>query len=296
MQVGIAAHGRGLQSQSVKVEVGKQDALGGAGGAAGIEDHRAFARLAVDGRQLRILRRARVHEVVPEGVLVGLGQFGQLAALGHDKGVAQRRLQFIADAGDEHLYGMLQRRQYLLHLGVELVERQNGLALRGVEVKGDLARRGKGMDHRGNGADAVEGVESVHRLRRVGHGDGHAVAFADAKGPQRLGRGPYAGKEGAVIGLLAHELIGDAAGVAPRAVLDHLVHSLFRVVDGTRRVAVILQPRGFQRFHARPSFSKRKPKWAYSTFKHGHATIKTQTCQLRSHYSTMKNARTCAAP
>ena len=118
-----------------------------------------------------------------------------------------------------------------------------------------LARRGKGMDHRGDGADAVEGVEGVHRLRRVGHGDGHAVAPADAKGPQRLGRGLYAGEEGAVVRLFAHELIGDIVGIAPRGVLDHLVHGLFRVVDGVRRVAVILQPRGFQRFHARDLLS-----------------------------------------
>ena len=33
----------------------------------------------------------------------------------------------------------------------------------------------------------------------------------------------------------------------------------------------------------------------YLPYKHGHATIKTQTCQLRSHYSTMKNARICTA-
>ena len=249
MQIRIAAHCRGLQGQGVKVAAREQNTLGGAGRAAGIENDRAFIGLAIQRGKLQILRRTRFHKVVPEGILVRLGQLGQFAALGHDKGIAHRGFELVADAGDEHLHRLIQCRQNLRNFGIKLIQRENGLALGGVQVKSNFTRRGKGMDHRRDRADAVQGVKSVHSLRRVGHGDGYAVALADTERQQGLGGGLKPGKESAVVRLFAHKLIGDVVGIAPGSVLDHLVHGLVRIINAVRRVAVILQPRGGQSLH-----------------------------------------------
>ena len=69
---GEAGGGDGLQCQGVEIQVGEHDALGGAGGAAGIEDGAAgVIGAVVRGQGLPFSRR---HHVVPVSI-AGFGQF-----------------------------------------------------------------------------------------------------------------------------------------------------------------------------------------------------------------------------
>ena len=127
-------------------------------------------------------------------------------------------------------------------LGVELVEREDALGVREIEVELDLARGGERMDHVGDRTDAVEAVECMQGLWAVRHADGHAVALPDAHGKEGLGGLVDLFHELREGGLLAHELIGGEPGVADGGVADHLIDGLLRVSQVMRHFAVIFQP------------------------------------------------------
>ena len=241
---GREAGGRdGLQAEGVEVHVGEQDALGRAGGTAGIEDGRTVFRATVVLRQGQIALFAHALEFGPPDIIAVLRGLRILARSGEGVAEGQMRIELVLNFGEQELAVLVVK---LGHdggdLGVELVEREDALGVREVEVELDLARGGERMDHVGDRADAVEAVERVQGLRAVRHADGHAVAFLDAHGEEGLGGLVDLFHELREGGLLAHELIGGEPGVADGGVADHLIDGLLRVSQVMRHFAVIFQP------------------------------------------------------
>ena len=235
-----AGGGDGLQTQSVEIQVGEHNALGGAGGAAGIEDGAALIVFAVIGRQGGIL--ASLDHIIPEGVAVASGGFVRLAAFGQGIQQVQGSGQLIGNPGDEDFGGIFQFIGNGCHLAVELRQSQNGLALGEIQVKSDLLRGGQGVDHIGDGADAVQGVEAVQRLGSVGHADGHLVTLADAHVIQTLGGGIDALHKLGKGGFLALEDVSDIVRILTGGAAEQLIHGLVGILQGSRRGAVIFGP------------------------------------------------------
>lgn len=100
------------------------------------------------------------------------------------------------------------------------------------------------MDHIGDGADTVAGVEHVDALRGIRHADGNPVSFADTHGEKGLRRQLNPGDELLIRRLLALELIGNVAWILSRGILHHFKNSLFRVLNRFRHITVKIQPGG----------------------------------------------------
>ena len=91
MEEGVGSHDLG--GQSVKVAVGEQDALGDAGGAAGVEDGGGIGVLALDAVDLHVL--ATLKEILPQHHAGATGDLGVLAALGELIAHPQQGLELI---------------------------------------------------------------------------------------------------------------------------------------------------------------------------------------------------------
>ena len=239
---GKAGGGDGLKRQGVEVQVAEHDALGGAGGAAGIEDRAALVKFPVVGGQH--LAPSGGYHLVPQGI-AALGQLlDGPGALGHGVEQVQRRGQLVGHTGDEDGHRLMELGLDLRHFVIELIQGQDGLGVGHVQIERDLLGGGQGMDHIGDGPDAVEGIEAVQRLGGVGHADGHPVALADAHAVQPLGRRLDALHEFGIGGLLAHEGVGNVIRLPPRRRGHHLIHGGVGIIQGGGRLAVVFQPGG----------------------------------------------------
>ena len=130
-------------------------------------------------------------------------------------------------------------------LAEEAVERQDRLAVRNVEVEGDLLRCGQRMDHIGDGTEPAESVKAVHRLRRIGHTDRHAVAASDAETVQGKCGAVDAGKKLRIARALSEKFIRRVVRVLPCGQRDLLIERGAGIVDAARHIAVKVEPRGF---------------------------------------------------
>ena len=99
----------------------------------------------------------------------------------------------------------------------------------GVEVELDLLFRGERVDHVGDAADEVDGVEHHDGLRAVGHGDGDAVAGADAERFQALRAQLDVLHELFIGRALAHEVKGDVVGVLFRVAGHGVEHAALKI-------------------------------------------------------------------
>ena len=142
----------------------------------------------------------------------------------------------------ENFRGILQLGQDLRHLVIELVQSQDGLALGEVQVEGDFLGGGQGVDHIGDGPDAVQGVEAVQGLGGIGHADGHLVPLADAHFVQALGGGLDALHKLRIGSLLAHEHIGHMVRMPLGSSLHHFIHGFVGIFQRSRCIPVIFQP------------------------------------------------------
>ena len=237
---GEAGGGDGLKGQGVEVQVGEHDALGGAGGAAGVENGAAVLTGSLLGLQGHIL--SGLYHVLPQGI-PGFGQlFDGPGPLGHGIQHAQGQGQLLGHSGNENFRGMFQLGQDSGHLVVELVQSQDGFAFGEIQIEGDLLGGGQGVDHIGDGAQVIEGVEAVQSLGGVGHADGHLIPLPDAHFVKTLGSGMDPAQKFPIGGLFAHEYIGDVVGLAFGGSGHHLIHGLVGIIQGGRRIAVIFQP------------------------------------------------------
>ena len=236
----IAGGSDGLQAQGIEIEVGEHDALGGAGGAAGIEDRAAVVKVDIVDGKLRV--PAGIHHIIP----VSISLPGQLL---HGTGALGRRIQDVqgegqlfSDPGDQDGGLILQLRQDALHLVIELVQGQDGLGLGEIQIEGDLLGRGQGMDHVGDRADPVQGIEAVQGLRGIGHADGHLVTLADTHVPQALGGSIDALQESAEGCLLTHERIGNILRILTGGQGHHFKHGDVGIIQRSRSVTVVFPP------------------------------------------------------
>ena len=235
----------GLKAERIEVHVGEQNALGGAGGAAGIEDGGTVVGIAQILRQGKAALFAQAQELAPPHVTALFRGLGVFAAGGQCVADGEVRQELIFDFGDEELRTLvLQLGQDAGNLGIELVEREDGLGMGEVEIELDLAGGGKRMDHVADRADAIERVERAERLGAVRHADGDAVALVDAEREERAGHVVDLLQELRERRLFAHELIGVVFRELVGRGLDHLIDGFRRVVKVMRRVAVVFQPGG----------------------------------------------------
>ena len=239
-----AEHGVGrndLLAEGVEVLVREDDALGGAGGAAGVEDDGGVVATAGD---LIVIEAgvAQLEEVTPaDNGRVG-GDLLYLAPLGEHIARADGPGKRILDAGDNDVddLGVLAD---VLKLVVELIQRNGRDAFGLVEVELDLLLGGEGMDHVGDAADEVDGIEHVYRLRAVGHGDGDLVVLAHADGLESLGAALYLAHELFIRGGLAHEVEGDVVGVCFGDLRHGLKHGAVKIVQIQGNLANVVLPR-----------------------------------------------------
>ena len=178
-------HGVGgddLRAQRVEVQVGQQNALGHAGGSAAVENDGGIVGRAGHPGIGDVL--AQRHELLPAKAASVLGQLGNLAALSHGVAQLHHRLQAVLDAADHQ---RLELGRVAANAGELLIEHVHGDGRDGlgiVQIELDLALGGQGMDHVGDGADLVDGVEHDDGHRHVGQADGHALVGPDAAGLQ----------------------------------------------------------------------------------------------------------------
>ena len=229
-----------LLAEGVEVQVRQQDALGGAGGAAGVEDDRGIVRPACD-LVIPEAGLAQAHELVPHDDGRVLGDLFDLAALGEHVAHAQRPGERVPDPGKDDVddLGVLADG---LELVVELIEGHDRDRLGLVEVEFQLLLAGQGVDHVADGADHVHGVEHVDGLRAVRHRDGDLVVFPHADGAQALGAFMDVLDHLPVGGGLAHEVEGDVVGVRLRHVLEHADHRALIVVQRRGDLAQAREP------------------------------------------------------
>ena len=203
-----------LLAQSVEVLVGEHDALGGAGGAAGIEDHGGVLALALHGVLVEA-GLAQIQEFLPADHGRVLGDLLDLSALSEHIARPDGLREGVLDAGDDDVHHLGVGAD-ALELVVELVQRdgRDGLGL--VEIELDLLLRRQRVDHVGDGAHPVHGVEHIDGLGAVGHGDGDLVPLADADGAQGLGTAVDLLQHGLIGRALAHEVEGDVIRVLLR--------------------------------------------------------------------------------
>ena len=235
----VARCGDGLQAQCIEIAVAQPDALGGAGGTAGIENCGAILRIAGIFRQRSTLA-CRDH-IIPEGV----SRFGQrmLAALGVGINALQGKRQFLPDFCNQDSCSIFQFCGDGCNLSIKLVKGQNCPGFGEIQVKGDLLGCGQRVDHIGDRTDAVEGIKAVQRLGCIGHTDGDPVTLADSHGRKTPCGGFDALQESGIRSLLAHEHIGSVFRIFQRCFTEHLIHGLLRIHQFCRCVSVKSRPR-----------------------------------------------------
>ena len=228
--------GDDLGCQGVEIAVGQQDALGHAGGAAGIQDGGGVLGLAADLIDLHIFAPAQ--ELLPgQHTCPAGGDLGIPAALGELIAHLHQGLELVGHGGDDQarqVHGLADA----FKLVVKLVQGDGGHRAGIPQIEGDLALRRQGVDHVGNGAHHIHGVEHAQGLGRVGHADGDLVTLPDADGLQALGAGVDLLPHFGIGGALAHELIGDVVGIAAHHLLHPAAHGQGGIIQGSGHLGV----------------------------------------------------------
>ena len=239
----VAAGGDGLQGQGIEVQARQTDALGGAGGTAGIENGGAVLRPSVVIRQ----RVGSLFEgAAPENIGVVLRQLGELPRLRQGKAHLHHKTQLVLESGNEQHGVALGAGNGLVDLAIKTVQGQYCLAFGDVQVEADLLRSREGMNHVRYCAQTVQSVEAVQRLGRVGHADGYPVTLADAQGIEGTGGKVNPLQESGVAGFASHEFIGGQVRVGSGGLGHKLVDGQRRIVDGFRHGAVKIEPWSLQ--------------------------------------------------
>ena len=224
---GIGGHD--LLSQSVEIAVGQQDALGGPGGAAGVQDDGdvvAFFVVPV----FPVVADAAVDELMPPDHGGVPGDLLLLPALRQHVAGLDGPGQGVLDGGDDDVFKVHVPADGF-ELAVELIQRYGVEGTGFLDEEFDLLLAGQGMDHIGHGPHQVGGVEEAHRLRAVRHRDGDPVAGAHADRLQGAGAGVDGLHHGTVGGLLSHEDIGRLVRIHLRRLFHSLHHAAVGIVQ-----------------------------------------------------------------
>ena len=235
--------GNDLLAESVEIAVGEHDALGGAGGAARIQDHGRIVGLAVHAVMVEAML-AQLHKLRPADHRSILWDLFDLSALGE-------HITRLDGLGESILDGSNHQIDYLgvvpnpLKLVIKLIQRDGGDAFRFIEVEFDLLFCRQRMDHIGNAAHQIDGVEQVNGLRAVGQRNGDPVALTDADGFQRLGAGLDLRDHLPVGGGFSHKIEGNLVGILLCYLLHHFKHGALKVIQMHGHVTHRILPRRF---------------------------------------------------
>ena len=247
-----AEHGIGrhhLLAQGVEILIGQDDALGGAGGAAGIEDDRRVIGTAL---YLIVIEAvfAHTHKVGPADDRGIVGNLFDFPALGQHVTGPNGGGEGVFDAGNHNIdhFGILPDPFKLM---IELVQGDGGDAFRFIEIEFDFLFRRQGVNHIGDAAHQIDGVEQVDGLGAVGHGDGDPVIFPDADGPQGLGAELNLLHQLFIGGGFAHEVERHVVGVFLGRFGYGVIHGAFKILQMHGHVAHVVLPGRFYRdgFH-----------------------------------------------
>ena len=176
-------HGVGrddLLAQRVKVFIGQFNAFGSAGGAAGIQDHGGVVGFSLHPVSA-VAEPGDLHEIVPADHGSILRDLLDLASFGEHVAGTDGTGKFILDGGDDDI-DHLRVFADVLEFVIELIQRHGRHGFGFIQIELDLLFRGKRMDHVGDAAHHVDGIEHVNGLGTVGHGDGDPVTGTDADG------------------------------------------------------------------------------------------------------------------
>ena len=244
--VARAEHGVGgndLLAEGIEVQVREQDALGGAGGAAGIEDGSGVIALTAD-LIVPEAGLAETHELVPADDGSIFRDLLYLAPLGEHIAGLHGTGELIADAGDDDVYdaGVLADG---LELAVELVKGDDGNALGLIYIELKLLLAGEGVNHVRDGADHVDGIEHIDGLRAVRHGDGDLVVCSDAEGAQAAGALLYICDEILISGGAPHEIEGDIVWILLGNLFNRFDHRALKIIQRGGNIAKTVEPRSF---------------------------------------------------
>ena len=241
-----AEHGVGgnnLLREGVKVPVGQNDALGRPGGSAGVEDDGGIVGFSAD---LIIIEAGvgEAHELLPADDGGVLGDPLDFSPLGEHVARADRTGEGVLHRGDDDIHdaGVCPD---VLKLVIELVQCNGGDRFGFVQVELNFLFGGEGMDHIGNPADQVDGIEHIDGLRAVRHGNGDLVVLADADGLQGAGTALDLPEHLAVGGVPAHEVECDLIRVHLRNFRDFFEHGALKVVQMHGDIPHRVLPRRF---------------------------------------------------
>ncbi len=238
--------GVGLQDVGDEIAMQQHRTLADACGAAGVLKHRDVVGPHPD----RLERGAPAlrHRVVEAHGAGQLERRHHLLDVAHDD-VDERALeqaQHVAHRGEDHLL----RRHVLEHVlqrGGEVLDDDDGLGARILQLVLELARRVQRVDVDDDQAGAQQARDDDRILRHVGHHDRDAIALRQA---QRL----RVGREGTrhlvdqpEAEVLAHELVGRQVGVLREAVVQQFDQRgvFVRLQMRCHPFGVVLQPGAF---------------------------------------------------
>ena len=233
------AGGAGLEGQGIEVQVGQEDALGDAGGAAGVENHRRVLSLALVDILAAVLLTA-LQEILPQK---NPGILGKLDGVLLNQGVHEllHPRQAVGDVANQQGF-QVQPGADFLKLGVELPQGQAQDALGVIDVTHNLLLAGEGVNHVGHGPNPVDGVEQDNGLGGVGHADGDPLSHFHALGLESPGSQVNLLHKVLVGHLVAEEVIGHALGHSLGGGFDGVHHGAVVVPEVHRQVSCHLVP------------------------------------------------------
>ena len=153
-----------LQSQCIEIQIRQQDALGLAGGAAGVKHCRPVCA----GSRICYRCSRLLHQLFP--VHTGVPDFPGANPVCHPQGQGHKAVR----RSENHPI-----RRQTCQLFRNGVQRQGYSAAAELQSVFDFTPGGKGMNHVCNSAQLVYGIKPNDRLGNVRQDHGHAVAFPD---------------------------------------------------------------------------------------------------------------------
>ena len=128
---------------------------------------------------------------------------------------------------------------------VELIQ-GNGRHRAGIiQVEFNLLFRRQGVDHTGDTADQIHGIEHIDCLRAVGHGDSQLFTGTDAQGFQRFCTKSDLFNQFCISSGLAHEIKSHIIGVFLCNGFHSFKHGALKIIKVHGYIAHIILPGGF---------------------------------------------------
>ena len=238
-----------LQGVGDQVAVREHDALGGVGGAPGVDDRRQVAGGDGHIRRLVIGGCQQVVEEVHAGIHGDIQQVQPVPLDGEAEGGSLERRQGIADMGKDNVLerrgaGRLQDGLDAVDELVELGQGDQEACPAVLHLADQLLRVGGGQGEDRHAARLECAVEAGDELRQVGQQQHHPLARLQTQGAQAVGEAVDLRRELAVADALALVVDRVAGGEAAGGGIEQVMQGHARHGDGVgHAIGVVRQPR-----------------------------------------------------